>query len=173
MALIKFKECEKEVSTEAEKCPNCGAPIKKKGIGYLSLIALFIVFIVFVIVLGSVLNASKKSTSSNKPQKVSQNKEGISTSDFDILSFSPQWEDERLRAIGELKNNGKIAAGAQVEVIARDANGQLVASVIFWPNSINNILPGGTCGIAYTITEDRKAKKAEIKVISVKTWEKR
>lgn len=172
MALIKCKECEKEVSTKAEKCPNCGAPVKKKGIGCLGFSVLFIGFIVFVIVLGSVLNTSNKSTSSNKTQKVSQNTEEISTSDFEILSFSPKWEDGRLRAIGELKNNGKIAAGAQVEVIARDANGQLVASNSFWPNSINNIFPGRSCGIAYTITEDPKAKKAEIKVISVKTWEK-
>jgi len=38
MALIKCKECEKEISSEAESCPSCGAPIKpikKKG-GFLN-----------------------------------------------------------------------------------------------------------------------------------------
>ena len=31
MALIRCKECGKEVSRNAAACPNCGAPIKKKG----------------------------------------------------------------------------------------------------------------------------------------------
>ena len=34
MALIKCKECEKEISSDAVNCPSCGAPvkpIKKKG----------------------------------------------------------------------------------------------------------------------------------------------
>lgn len=33
MALIKCRECGKDVSTEAKECPNCGAPVKyAKGI---------------------------------------------------------------------------------------------------------------------------------------------
>lgn len=32
MSLIKCKECGKEVSTLAENCPNCGAPIEKEDI---------------------------------------------------------------------------------------------------------------------------------------------
>jgi len=38
MALIKCKECEKEISSDAVNCPSCGAPvkpIKKKG-GFLN-----------------------------------------------------------------------------------------------------------------------------------------
>lgn len=31
MALINCKECNQEISSKAEKCPNCGCPIKKKG----------------------------------------------------------------------------------------------------------------------------------------------
>ena len=33
MAMINCKECGQEVSNKAAACPNCGAPIKKKGIG--------------------------------------------------------------------------------------------------------------------------------------------
>ena len=29
MALVKCEECFKEMSTRADKCPNCGAPYKK------------------------------------------------------------------------------------------------------------------------------------------------
>lgn len=32
MALIKCKECGKDVSTKAEKCPGCGAPVESQGV---------------------------------------------------------------------------------------------------------------------------------------------
>lgn len=65
---------------------------------------------------------------------------------------------------------GETPGGPHVEVIARDENGELVASTDFWPNSINNIPPGETRGIAFTITEDSRAKSAEIKIIGVNIW---
>jgi hypothetical protein len=41
MALKKCPECKKDVSTKATKCPNCGAPVKKKsGCGTLLLVGL-------------------------------------------------------------------------------------------------------------------------------------
>lgn len=33
MALVKCSECGKEVSTKAEQCPHCGAPVRKKTSG--------------------------------------------------------------------------------------------------------------------------------------------
>lgn len=33
MAMIKCGECGADVSTKADKCPSCGAPVKKRGIG--------------------------------------------------------------------------------------------------------------------------------------------
>jgi len=45
---------------------------------------------------------------------------------FAIISLRTSWEYESLYAIGEVKNNGTIAAGVQLEVIARDAQGVLV-----------------------------------------------
>ena len=46
MALTLCKECGHEISTKADKCPSCGAPVKRKGIGcggYLGFIILFLV----------------------------------------------------------------------------------------------------------------------------------
>lgn len=43
MALKKCKECDKEVSTKADKCPHCGAKQKSKGIGCGGLILIIIV----------------------------------------------------------------------------------------------------------------------------------
>ena len=46
----------------------------------------------------------------------------------------------------------------------------LIASKRFWPDSVDNILPGNSCGIKYHITEDKRAKKIEIKIISAGKW---
>lgn len=95
-----------------------------------------------------------------------------SRSDFKILSLKGVWREYRgLVAIGEIKNEGSVAVGVEIEVIARDEDGVLVDSAQFWPNSISNILPGETCGIDYTITEDRSAKSIEAKVVRVNIWQ--
>jgi hypothetical protein len=95
---------------------------------------------------------------------------GPSVNDFEIISAYSQWDGGRFRVLGEIKNNGKIAAGVQVEAIARDKNGRLVDSKDFWPNGIYNIPPGGTSGIGHTITNNTRAEKITIKVISVTVW---
>lgn len=53
MALIKCKECEKEISDKAKTCPNCGCPLKEKNainkmvvIGVPLTLALFVVVII-------------------------------------------------------------------------------------------------------------------------------
>lgn len=91
-------------------------------------------------------------------------------SDFEILSVYAKWEGGRFRVLGEIKNNGKKAAGVQVEAIARDKNGRLVDSVKFWPNGVENIYPGSTVGVGFTVTYDKRAVKIELKIIGVDVW---
>ena len=59
MALVKCKECGKEVSTKADACPNCGAKVKKPtGCG-----TLIVVTLVGVLVLVIAFGGSDKGTS--------------------------------------------------------------------------------------------------------------
>lgn len=68
MALIACKECKKEVSSKAEKCPHCGVRMKRETAGCGTLIA----FIIFVIVMANVWNSF---TTKPAPQTVNQPKE--------------------------------------------------------------------------------------------------
>lgn len=95
---------------------------------------------------------------------------GPSIADFQILSHRSEWDGGTFYVIGELKNAGTTAAGAEIEAIARDAGGVLVGSKQFWPNSIKNIPPGGTVGIKYHITDNRAAVAMEVKVVQAKIW---
>ena len=85
----------------------------------------------------------------------------VPISNFKIVSFQGEWRHNTLWVIGEIKNIGTIAAGVQLEVIVRDDKGRLITSQQFWPNSINNIFPGNSCGIKYPITENKCAKKSD------------
>lgn len=56
MALKKCKECGNEISTKADKCPNCGAPVKKGHKG----LAFFIIAIFAIIIIGQLSDFSKE-----------------------------------------------------------------------------------------------------------------
>lgn len=61
MALIKCKECGNEVSTKADKCPNCGAPVKPKQIGcFASLIIIFLVIGLIGIISSNIYKSSER-----------------------------------------------------------------------------------------------------------------
>lgn len=63
MAMTKCKECDKEISTEADRCPHCGAKPKKPAgwIGWT--VAIFVVLIIFA----SVDRDNTTSSTSAKP----------------------------------------------------------------------------------------------------------
>lgn len=60
MAIIKCKECKKEVSSSAKICPHCG--IKDPGVGALQMLIGFIVLAVIIAVLVSTCSEDENST---------------------------------------------------------------------------------------------------------------
>ena len=71
MALTKCKECGKRISKKAEKCPNCGAPVKNKTkFGCGSIIYIFFAIVVILVVI-SVLFSPDNSSDSKSKQSIS------------------------------------------------------------------------------------------------------
>ena len=67
MALIKCKECGKEVSSEAETCPHCGARIASKSMGCGSIVGIVIVVgIIALIFSGGSSNDTGSSSASSQ-----------------------------------------------------------------------------------------------------------
>ncbi len=71
MSLSQCTECRNEVSTKATKCPNCGAPIKKKGkVGCLGSI---IIIIVALILIGKISNFFEEMSSAQEDREQTKN----------------------------------------------------------------------------------------------------
>ena len=186
MALVNCDECGKQVSDHTKYCPECGNRLRTyrgwvfgsnswilRGL-VLCVVACFILFYFSWLGVGY-LNERQRERPTNPHEQEFYSATRLnkpSLSDFRILSLKGVWKEYRgFVAIGEIKNEGSIAAGVEVEIIARDKNGVLIGSEQFWPNSIYNIPPGETRGIDYKITEDRNAITIEGKVIKVQIWD--
>ena len=65
MALIKCKECNKEISDNAKQCPNCGVTIKKgnKTLLFLAIGATIVIIIIVIIIF--ILNNTNNSDTNN------------------------------------------------------------------------------------------------------------
>lgn len=88
--------------------------------------------------------------------------------DFEILSFrAVRKEFGTLWAVGEIKNGGARPGAPELEVIARDAKGELVDRTTFFPSGVRNIPPGGTSGIGFPVTRNPLAVSLEVRVVGV------
>ena len=61
MALIKCKECKKEISTEAKTCPSCGA---KNGIGFFKKVGYFFLFLFMLGIFANIFSSKPNKSSS-------------------------------------------------------------------------------------------------------------
>jgi hypothetical protein len=95
---------------------------------------------------------------------------GIAASDFQIVHYQAVRMYGSLSVTGEIKNGGRIAAGVELEAVARDANGNAVDTVRFWPNSQKNVAPGNTVKISTSVSQNSLAKTIDLTVAGVRIW---
>ena len=76
MALIKCKECGKEVSKKAETCPHCGAPLKKQATQY-GCGTLILIGIVTFILIGVFFSSNDTSTTDTSTTSTPKSQEEI------------------------------------------------------------------------------------------------
>lgn len=123
MALIKCKECGKEVSSEAETCPHCGARIASKPMGCGSVIGILFVVGIGALIFGgnSSNNSGSNSTSSQTTAKARDDSRNfISIFGEPDLIESSEYENPRPPIVTKLliykKQNVQAAFIADVPV---------------------------------------------------------
>lgn len=71
--------------------------------------------------------------------------------------------------LGGVRNGNGVAAGVQLQIVARDGSGRIVDSREHWPAGNANIAPAGTHAIE-VIATDQPAVTFEVRIIDARVW---
>jgi hypothetical protein len=129
MALVKCKECQNQVSSKAEKCPHCGAVVKKKTSGC----AVIFLIVLLLAVIGPVM---REATSDNQPSSVHSASSAPSSASSSPINAAPSntanmlvpipakvvynyYEANEVKADNDLKNKWGIVTG-KISKIGKD-----------------------------------------------------
>lgn len=189
MGLLKCKDCDGPVSSQAPNCPHCGAPVtpsisKQLFTGLGSIIR--IIILLFLVVFGvsvfyscSLMEQSSRGERSHaspaiqEPPAVTCN-----LSDIEIKSISGSFIDEcqstscpRFKGTATLINKCKMPVGIQVKIIAYNKAGIAIQTNEKWPASIRNIPPGEyPFSMDYWLQPDSDIDKYALQAIDLKRW---
>lgn len=87
MAVIKCKECDKEISSKAKSCPNCGAVLKKKT----SLITWLFLVLIIALAISSVTDEKSTNVKSSQSTNSDTEKGQTSTPGKTESKKDPEW----------------------------------------------------------------------------------
>ena len=148
MALKKCKECEHQVSSKADKCPNCGAPVGAKQYGCGTLIGiLLLAFLLYMVV--SPDPSPRNSTDSTNANSATDGAIDSPPTEpppppLKLISFSCEKGDYFVETIGEVKNvSDESLKNIMAVSTLRTSDGTLVTSDETLLD-YNPILPGQT-----------------------------
>ncbi len=105
MALVKCKECGNKVSTKADKCPNCGAAIKKSigCVGCMGWLGILVLGLIFLGVIGNFLEPDPTKEKAGRPSspqtKVATKKEPQTKTVYDMSLIVPLTEQEKEKPV--------------------------------------------------------------------------
>lgn len=96
MALIKCPECWKDVSSKAEKCPNCGTEIKKRNKG--EILSQFIAICTLAVTIISILIAMQSFDVSKQSLDIAKESLKISRISINnpVFDIDVDWENDKL-----------------------------------------------------------------------------
>ena len=118
MALIKCKECGKEVSKKAETCPHCGAPVKKKG-GSAGCLTIILLGIIVFAIIGSI-NSYESSVGSRTSSYTPSPTNTASTTRSRDIRYAHSTINVRNGAGKTHEVIGKLKRGQSIEILSRE-----------------------------------------------------
>lgn len=143
MALVKCKECGKEVSNKAKTCPGCGAKINAAGFSVIKAIGLAVACGI------GVLYFIGNNGTGGSAASTSQATSALAATD---VAFAKGQFGNRIVTGKVVNTTGKKRSYVQVEVNLFDRAGTQVGSTLA---NVNNLEPGVTWDFQAPILEDR------------------
>jgi hypothetical protein len=146
MALTECHECGKEISDEAETCPNCGAGVSsRQGCVFLSGLVVFGVVVAILSVNGNE-GSGDAPTSSPTPEPSSEPAVEVVEHDYQTGEYGSA------SVTGIVRNNSnQTLSYVQVEINLYDGQGTQLGSTLA---NTNNLEPGGRWKFEAQVIED-------------------
>lgn len=145
MAIIKCKECKKDVSTTAKTCPNCGAKVIKPT----SITNIVLALVVLVLIVKCTMDKPPSTSSPATPAKA--------TTAADIAAAAA--EDKRFSAAiafaKVIRANAKDPASVAFVQIGMNTDGTLGCATYRAKNSFNATVPGVAVLVNNTVYIDQ------------------
>jgi hypothetical protein len=183
MFLTKYKDSGASVCNTTNVCPQCGAPMKYRGIITSIVRLLIIVFLIIPIGIGVFLTVhhlvTSNAISSQAPTKPMQNSTlGCSPSDIEIKSLVVKFVDAcrtssclYMKGAAVMNNRCSVPVGVQIKITAYDNSGSPIATRDLWPADTDNIPPGDyTFSLDSWLDYEPGMASVEVSPISVKQW---
>lgn len=175
MALTACKECGKEISTEAEACPHCGAKPKRKNKLTGIIVAVILGLWITHLYVPQLFNSADNITTVAAPEK------RCAVDAIQIKSMKARFIDGcsrstcySMKGVAVLNNGCAEPVGVQVKITAPDASGAPVAARDLWPASVSNIPPGDyTFSLDHYLEYDSRIKSFTVQPITVRQWRER
>jgi hypothetical protein len=161
MALIKCKECNKEISKKADKCPHCGAPVGPKQYSIFSLV--FVIIIIWV--LWKIFSPTPSINSALKPTA------STASPPLKLLASTCNHDNGFIQLEGEVQNiSSKKLDNVEAVGLFRAKDGTLVKSVDMLVE-YNPIMPNQTSPFHVITTTNPMIKTCNISFKSLTTGE--
>lgn len=156
MSLVKCKACGHSVSKKAEKCPNCGEPMKRKSVGCLGAVAILAV----ALVIGSIISTGGGSGSKEpaKPKTAAELRADKIQNQFSpwdgshrqleaVLKKSLKDPDSYEHIETRFKDNGDEGIYVVMKYRAKNSFGGYVVNSVAATYSIDGVLLSGPASL--------------------------
>ncbi|MBD2142945.1 zinc-ribbon domain-containing protein [Anabaena sp. FACHB-1250] len=154
MTLLKCSECNKEMSSKATTCPNCGAPMKRKSgcLGNLFFGLSAFLFIIFLIGLVAPKTPTPPQTSETETPP-SQNKE------IETQEQKAKAEEEKVKQLREVELNKQRDAEINTKI-------EKFKQWALNNTSVTDIAITGKITMLVTLTPDKYTNRDDVRVIA-------
>lgn len=122
VGIKKCKECGKEVSSKADKCPHCGVPIKgKPTVGCLGAIVIIIFVLIFIGKVTDFIEKRSEEKGKSDQQKIAEQieKQRQEFEQKKVQAFNSRIEEHYQKLVGFYKSNNFEQASNELELFKR------------------------------------------------------
>lgn len=137
MAMVRCKECGKDISSEAETCPHCG--IKRQPPSKVAGKIIGAVAVLLFIGYCAQLQSPSSSTSSTSLSTLKDTATACSANNFSVSKLNARQDGDYARLTGIIRHNCATASGVELKWTAYNSDGSVAFSDNFYPASTTNI----------------------------------